>query len=332
MELRRVQVTGGSSYIITLPKAWVREANIQKNDPVGLIARSDGTLVITPTISGEQRQLHSTIATDDIEDPKYLFRLLVGAYIGGHSSIEVTAKRRILPPLREAVRHFVRDAIGPEVVDETDARIIIKDLLNPTEMPFDKTVKRMHILVRNMHTDAMAAIVDKDTPIPTDMQERDREVDRLHWLLEHQYHIVSREAHLLNRMGISQSEAGFYYLVGRVLERIGDHAVRISKHAPVLRETDAKDVKKDMATASTAALEVFQNAVAAWFTKDMALANRTIDAVDLAVDRCRAISGAIHKRDDLPALSAAYVVESVRRTGEYSGDIAELVINHLITS
>ena len=30
----------------------------------------------------------------------------------------------------------------------------IRDLLNPVEMPFDKTIRRMHILVRTMHEDA----------------------------------------------------------------------------------------------------------------------------------------------------------------------------------
>ena len=55
MEIRKVQVTGGSSYVITLPKEWVKSMEIQKNDPVGLIAQPDGTLLITPKPSGERR-------------------------------------------------------------------------------------------------------------------------------------------------------------------------------------------------------------------------------------------------------------------------------------
>ncbi|MFZ1898459.1 AbrB/MazE/SpoVT family DNA-binding domain-containing protein, partial [Methanoregula sp.] len=37
MELRRVQMTGGSSFVVTLPKDWITEMRIKKNDPVGLI-------------------------------------------------------------------------------------------------------------------------------------------------------------------------------------------------------------------------------------------------------------------------------------------------------
>jgi phosphate uptake regulator len=35
MEIRRVQITGGSSYVITLPKEWIRTMNIKKNDQLG---------------------------------------------------------------------------------------------------------------------------------------------------------------------------------------------------------------------------------------------------------------------------------------------------------
>ena len=48
MEVRKVQKTGGSSYIITLPKEWVNSSNIKKNDALGMIVQTDGTLLITP--------------------------------------------------------------------------------------------------------------------------------------------------------------------------------------------------------------------------------------------------------------------------------------------
>jgi len=40
-------MTGGSSYVITLPKDWVESTHIRKNDPLGVIVQPDGTLLIT---------------------------------------------------------------------------------------------------------------------------------------------------------------------------------------------------------------------------------------------------------------------------------------------
>ena len=34
MDIRKVQVTGGSSYVITLPKEWANSMHIKKNDPL----------------------------------------------------------------------------------------------------------------------------------------------------------------------------------------------------------------------------------------------------------------------------------------------------------
>ena len=56
MEIRRIQMTGGSSYIVTLPKEWIKSLNIKKNDQIGLITQSDGTLLVTPKIDREQTQ------------------------------------------------------------------------------------------------------------------------------------------------------------------------------------------------------------------------------------------------------------------------------------
>ena len=56
MEIRKVQISGGSSFIVSLPKKWIKSTNIKKNDPVGLVVQPDGTLLITPNISGDYSQ------------------------------------------------------------------------------------------------------------------------------------------------------------------------------------------------------------------------------------------------------------------------------------
>ncbi|MCJ7741491.1 MAG: AbrB/MazE/SpoVT family DNA-binding domain-containing protein, partial [Methanoregula sp.] len=47
MELRKVQFTGGSSYVLTLPKEWIDAEKIKKNDSLGVEVQPDGALLIT---------------------------------------------------------------------------------------------------------------------------------------------------------------------------------------------------------------------------------------------------------------------------------------------
>ena len=59
MEIRKIQVTGGASFIVSLPKEWARSTNLQKNDKIGILIRSDNSLLLTTKIKGEQNNAKS---------------------------------------------------------------------------------------------------------------------------------------------------------------------------------------------------------------------------------------------------------------------------------
>ena len=83
MEIRRVQMTGGASFVVTLPKEWAEGQKIKKNDPVGLIVQPDGTLLVTKKITEDPIQRVKEIDSSNITDPAFLFRMLIGTYITG---------------------------------------------------------------------------------------------------------------------------------------------------------------------------------------------------------------------------------------------------------
>ena len=118
-----------------------------------------------------------------ITDPSFLFRILIGAYITGFTTVRVTSKQRFPPFVRSVVRDFTQMTIGQEVAEETETLVVIKDLLNPSEMPFDNTLKRMFVIVKNMHADAILALETHNSALAGDIINRDVDVDRLNWLI-----------------------------------------------------------------------------------------------------------------------------------------------------
>ena len=171
MEIRKVQITGGSSYVISLPKEWARAMNIKKNDPLAVKVQSDGTLIISPRISGTPEPKVKKLDADLIKDSTLFLRSLIGAYIVGHSVIQITSKSKLSPAARKLASDFTLMTIGQEIVEETDTSIIIKDLLNPTEMPFDNSIKRMYLIVKTMFQDAIVAIQKKDLFLAKDKHQ-----------------------------------------------------------------------------------------------------------------------------------------------------------------
>ncbi|PKL69282.1 MAG: PhoU family transcriptional regulator [Methanomicrobiales archaeon HGW-Methanomicrobiales-1] len=331
MEIRRVQVTGGASFVVTLPKDWAGEQHIKKNDPVGLIAQPDGTLLVTTKITEDPLQRIKEINCSTIADPAFLFRLLIGTYITGFTMIRLTTKQRFPPFVRTVVRDFSQMTIGQEVVEETESVIAIKDLLNPSEMPFENTIKRMFVIVKTMHEDAISALETRNKALSEDVVSRDMDVDRLNWLIARQTNMIMQNASLSRKMGISTSMAMHYYMLSRIIERIGDHAVRIAENTPPIIDGELdKKILAAVRKASSLSLENFDRSIVSFFNADMKDANRNIESIQALDTICGDINNMVLKQDTLVAIHVGYIAESIRRAGEYAGDISETVINLLM--
>jgi phosphate uptake regulator len=331
VDIRRVQVTGGASFVVTLPKEWAEEQKIRKNDPVGMTVQPDGTLLISKNTSDEMLQQIKNIDCTTIGDPAFLFRLLIGTYIMGFNMIRLTSKQGFPPFVRSVVRDFTQMTIGQEVVEETETLIAIKDLLNPAEMPFDNTIKRMFVIVKNMHKDAITALETQNRTLGEDVIKRDIDADRLNWLIARQTNMIMLHATLSRKMGISPDMAMHYYILSRIIERIGDHAVRIAEHAIPLMETPLdKKTLNVIKKASAMSLEIFNRSIVSFFNRDLKEANRNIESISVLETLCGEIGTIELNQNTQVAISLNYIAESIRRAGEYAGDISETVINLLV--
>jgi Phosphate uptake regulator len=331
MEMRKVQFTGKSSYVISLPIEWIRARNIAKNDSLGIRPQSDGSLLIVPHPSPETVLRESELRVEVIGDPTFLFRCMVGSYIAGHTSIRVVSSATLPPPMRKVARDFTQMAIGQQIVEETESAIVIKDLLNPTEMPFDSSIRRMYLLVKTMFKDAILSLENHNDMLATDIVNRDTEVDKLQWLISRQYHLLLLDPTLSEKMHVSLQQALNYYVVGRILERIGDHGVRFATHIPVLvAHRIDRTLFDTIHHATDMAMAILDASIRSIFSSNLSDANHTIDSVgdlETVTDGITAI--ALQKKGEL-ALSIGYVAESIRRAGEYGADISETIINQLI--
>jgi len=331
MEIRKVQVTGGASYIISLPKEWAKAMKIKKNDPLGVLVQPDGTLLITPKISGEGVQREWNFEVKREMDPVYLFRLLIATYIAGFSVIRLKAPDRLPPFVRTVVRDFTQMTIGQEVSEETEVSITVKDLLNPREMPMERTLSRMAVVVRSMHQDALQALLTGDIKLAEDVIERDKDVDRLHWLVARQYNLILSDPNLARSMKITQQTASSYYILSRLIERIGDHAVRIAGNAEKLVEKRLEAPEKvSLKESMDIALGLFTRGFEAFSANDPAASEKVIQATAPLEAKCAEMDlmAQHHKGEVANALGA--IIGSIRRIGEYTEDICENTINHLV--
>lgn len=331
MDIRRLQTTGGSSLTVTLPKEWTTAMKLDRNDAVRVAPQPDGTLMITADLTEDSVRRAREFDVSSCTNPTFLFRSLIGAYIAGYTEIVVSSKTRLAPFVRTTVRHFTQMTIGQEVMEETDRMIRVRDLLNPNELPFDNTIKRMYVITRSMHEDAITAVLSRDQTLASDVVAEDRDVDRLQWLVARQSNMLMRNANLVLRSGLSPSSIASHAVISRIIERIADHAVRIATNAIALSDHSLEPELTDrLREASAFSLGVLDRAIKAFFSRDMALANRAIEEVQKADALAEAVHTLALSQPAGPAVALGYIAESVRRLGEYAGDIAEAVINDVV--
>ena len=83
-------------------------------------------------------------------------------------------------------------------------------------------------------------------------------------------------------------------------------------------------------SAGELAIEIFDKSIESFFKKKMKASNESIESVPKLTTLCKKINTLALAKKGIVAISVGYIVESIRRTGEYAADIAEGVMNHLV--
>src|SRR6267143_4799797 len=245
MEGRKLQLTGGSTYVVSLPKRWVLDAGLKAGDTVFLETEGDGAVSVRQRPADKVPMRRRMFEEKGEERRDHLLRKLIGAYIGGFSFIEIRFPSETAPFVRKVAREFSHMVIGPEVIEESRNAVILQDLSDTAELSAEKCLRRMHLTVRAMHEDALEALRTHDEALAKDVAQRDQDVDRLYWMVAKQYSVAHTPgAAAPNARG--KVELQNYRLIAKLFERIGDHAERIARTYPVFgdRGLDPKLLKE----------------------------------------------------------------------------------------
>ncbi|HJK49292.1 MAG TPA: phosphate uptake regulator PhoU, partial [Methanocorpusculum sp.] len=207
----------------------------------------------------------------------------------------------------------------------------LKDILNPSEMPFENTIRRMYVIVKAMHEDALYALEQGRRELAEDVSARDTDVDRLHWLVHRQFSLIVTNPALSRRMEIAPAKAATYYQISRIIERVGDHAVAISEAALVLIDmrVDHTVVAK-ITKAGEASLDIFNRSIKAIYANSIPEANAIIEAADDLLPEYHTLSAMTQKMKVKEAVAMTTIANSMHRISEYSSDIAEILINQMV--
>ncbi len=328
-EARKVQMTGGSTYLVTLPKRWVKDSNIKAGDVVFFTKTTDGGLYLRAGRAADRGARKAILKVSKSEKREHLLRRLIGAYIAGSDVLEVDFGSHHDPETRRVVREFTRMAIGPEILEETKNTIVIQDLSDTAQFSQEKCLRRMYLTIKSMHEEAMTALRTMNEVLAKDVIARDDDIDRFYWMVAKQFNLMLIDAGLAAKQGIDMATSSSYRQAAKILERIGDHAQRIAKNVLLLDKKVDSVLMESLDAASTLAMNTYEKAFTSLLSGDVEAANSAIDSMaemDKSMDKASEIIRTMKGR---AVFALAGIIESVGRTGHYSTDLAEIAINQM---
>lgn len=309
VEERKVYRSGKSSYIITLPKKWVKDYGIKEGDSLTVEIKGDS---ITLKPKKEEKKLEAFI--DEREASfQQLLRLVISYYLAGFSSIRVKVYS---DEQRRAIAYVTDLLIGAEVLEDTGDLVTIEVFLDVNRFDVDIIIDKLSNIVTSMLKDFQKVIKNLERPICSSIMSREDEVDKLHFL-------ALRLLNFHGTMGtISPVDAMDYRSIIRSIERISDHISQMSEAT-----LNINDPYPELAEDAEKVEKLLRRAIVAFFKKDRALAEDILDEVEEFSNAMLRHYENFLRLDVVSIMNLKSIVDSLVRIASYSANIAESVLN-----
>jgi len=329
-DFRKVQVTGGNSFVVSLPKTWVNDVGLRASDPVAVLVQPDSSLLIVPRrdIRAPSRSEAILEASQGL-DKDFLLRHFISFYLAGYDTIRIT-----LGKSDGAIRGFIREGIrrklvGVEIIEESSGAILTQCLSGYVDLPLKKALERMAIIAGGMLSDSVAVLQGGGKALATEVIERDDEVDRFYHFLLRQLNIAVRDRSVIQEIGLTSTRDCLgYRLVVKSVERVADHAAGIALQAEELQSLPDSAVKR-ISEMTAMARKVFDSSISSLLRLDGKTAEDAIaKAKEVVLMEGKLSSDVLAPRmSGTQVASLKLMLESIRRTAEYGSDIAEVAID-----
>ena len=331
-ETRKLQVTGGSTYILSLPKRWVTQNQLTKGSSLLVHEEEDGSLSIIPSkLEKLEKQDDALIRVSSIDKPDAVTRKIVSAYLVGYNVLRIKAQgqQQLSSKLRNHLKSFARHfLVGTEIVTDTPTDLVLQVLLNYPELSVQSALRRMSIITSSMHKDAIAAFKTLDHSAAKAVIETDNEVDRFNLYIIRLLKLALSNPRVLREIGLNNAKQCLgHRLITKSVERTADHATKIAENVLVLKEKVSDELIERIEKMSNLAISMFEDSVSSLFKGDFNLAETVIEKITQIVklEKEAVLSSKNVGTEEIASLSL--LIESVRRTAEYASDIAEVVLN-----
>src|SRR5256886_16435277 len=206
VELRKLQMTGGASYTVSLPKGWIKAQGLKMGDVVAVMPRPDSSLTIVPhqkMALGQEKGGEVVLTPSKDQDREQILRTFIAQYLAGYEVIRIVFPAAAKPDLRTYVKEQARRMfVGAEIIEESKDELIVQCLSSYGDLPAPKVISRMSLIAKLMLRDAVDSLKGRDPALAEEIIRRVEEVDRFYLFIIRQLTLAVLNRSLILEIGL----------------------------------------------------------------------------------------------------------------------------------
>ncbi len=312
---RKVQVVGGGTLAITIPKAWAKKHGVEPGSELSIVVNPNGCLTIYPPNIEVRKKVSTVINLREDIDVNTVVRLVIAHYLAGFQSIKLKFPLIMHETIMKSIEILKSKVIGLEILEENSSSATFYITIDPEFMEFEAVTRKIVKVSLSMLQDLGVALKSRDKILLESIIKRDDLVDKLFLLAMKQLSTkISNPLELMHPL-----EAIYLSIALKHVERVADHA---SFMALILQSCEGNASDKIISLYHKA-VEIYREVVNALISLNV---NKAIEIAKNA-DKVRASLNSIRKSICKTDMCTSHVIESTERILAYSIDIAEVVID-----
>jgi len=331
MERRKIQITGLSTYTVSLPKAWVVKNKLSAGSEVSIGEQQDGTIGISPKANPE-RTKRKTIRADEMQSPEELGRAVLSSYLSGYTLIEIRSKAKITSAQHAAISKQRKRLTGIEVVEEDDEKVILQDFFSPESLSIERSIARAANISMQMLKDLLEALKTGNKDLVANSANWEEEIDKIFFLIMRQLDLAINNAALMKTLKLNSSACLTFAFLIKEIEKISDHTVKLAEQVPSLEKQVPQGVIDELRKLLELSLKLSADSISALSKKDNALATSVLRRQAEAREIREEVSKKAHSLQHAQRFAVELMVADLCSIIKHSAEISEIGIDEISRS
>src|SRR3989344_7668893 len=224
MVFRKIIGFGGSSYVISLPKEWIKSHNLSKGDSLNV--EEDGGILKRHPQDLKQSSTKKEVIINFEGNLRVLKSELFNSYINDYNIINIHKKD--IGQYQDKIRELVNNFIAIDVIQVSEDRVIIKDYLNISDVSIYDTIRRIDRIILSMFEDIRSSL-NGEIGKEEQLKLKDEDVNRLYNLV---LKLLKKAMNPGDRkiLNLQMEEIFYYWDLIINIEEVGDQLKRMSRY------------------------------------------------------------------------------------------------------